>query len=118
VGTLPLRKAVLEATGSSAASSEHADGVVGEHAERTAAVRDYLELPRKVLDAGGKSLDRDRSGTRDVASGVLRARTNVDHDHVAGGEPLSELVAADLIEAGAVAEIVTGEIFQVLAVGR
>ena len=62
-------------------------------------------------------VDRDRAGAGDVSGGVLGGGSDVDDHDVAGGEPLGELVAADLLEPAAVAEVGGGQLVELVVVG-
>ena len=117
VGASPFREAVLETACRAAAAAQETDGVVGEDAVRAAAVGDDLEVRGEVLDVAGELVDRDRAGAGDVPGCVLGLGAHVDHDDVTGGEPFGELVAADLFEPVAVAEVGGGELVEPFVVG-
>lgn len=94
----PLWKAVLEAPGGASPAAHEADGFVGEHAIRTAAVGDDLDPSRQVAELAGETLGRDRTGSGDVARRVLGRRSDVDHDDVAGNESGGQFVPAHFVE--------------------
>src|SRR5262249_27113224 len=82
------------------------DGVMRHHAERPAAVGDYLAAPGKLIESLLELVDRDRSGAFDVPGVELVAGANVDEDDVVAAHPLQKLVAVDALDL--LAEIVAG----------
>jgi hypothetical protein len=69
---LPLRAAVLEATGVTAGCGEASDGFVGVHAERAAAVGDDADIIGQRGEMVVEFGEGDGSGAGDVTGGVLR----------------------------------------------
>jgi hypothetical protein len=108
-----IREAVLEATSRASRSAQEAHGVVSEHAIGAAAVGDDLDVVGQVAQFTGEALGRSRAGSGDVPGCVLRWRTYIDHDDVAGGDPGGQLDAAHLVQLIAVAEVGGGELGRV-----
>ncbi len=96
----------------STAAAQQSHGVVGHHAIRATAVGDDVDITGNRLQAIGELIDRDRTGTGDVAGRVLGGRADVEHDHVTRRDPLRELGLADLLQPGAVTEVGGGEVVE------
>ena len=117
VGALPFRVAVFEASRRASASAQKSNCVVGEHAVRAPAVGDDLDPGGKVPDVVGEFVDRDRSGSGDVAGGELGGGSDVDDDDVAGADSFDEFGLTDLLEPATVAQVGGSEFVELLVMG-
>ena len=91
-------EAVLEPRGADAFGVEQPDGVVGVDAVGPAAVGHDVRAVGDLAQPGLQVVDRDGDRAADVAGGVLGLRADVEHNHVAVTQPVTELVPGDGVE--------------------
>ena len=105
----PLRVPSVEPTGAQTTFPQETNRVVRVHAVRAAAVRNDLTTARKGTGEIGELVERDRTGARDMAGGVLVDRTNVEDHDAPLLEPRGQLGGGDRLNPVAVAEVVRRE---------
>lgn len=90
-GPPPLHHPVVEANRGAAAAFEQPHGVVGEHAERSPAVRDHVHVCGQLAEPVGQLVDRHIERTGQVTGGILALRSHIQHGDPTGGDPAQQL---------------------------
>src|SRR2546421_8390991 len=100
----PFGPALLQAPRGVSSAGQPAHRLVGEGAERSAAVSDDFAIGGQLRETLVELLERYRAGAVDVPRGVLLLRTHVDQHSIASGQSFAQLHAPDHLDV--VAEVV------------